>query len=150
MARFSSLLVSGQMYQMTFSGQPPGDMRLQLQKKTDSGVNSSDYVVLNITYKIANVALRVSINELKMDPILTSDTSAATADFFTTCGANKYYQQNGTLSVVITGGAGCDVRVKLVSSIIASTTISTDLSSFEANGGVNNFRSSVAKFLNVS
>jgi len=150
MARFAALLITGKVYELTFSAQPPGDMRLQLQQKTNIASTTTDYVVLNITYKIPNVALRVSISEVKQNPLLTSDTSTSAADFYSTCGANKYFQQNGTLSVVVTSSPTCEVRVKIVSSIIASTTIATDLSSFEANGGTTSFITAVAKFLNIT
>lgn len=134
---------------MTFNGQPPGDMRLSLQQKTDSLTATSDFVVLNITYTIPNVAVRVTVDEAKMQPLIASDLTTSTSDFSTTCGANKYFQDNGTISFVVTNNPTCEVRVKLVSSVIVSMTLATDKTSFETNGGTDVLRKSIATFLNI-
>lgn len=128
-ARFAAMLVTGERYQLSFNGQAPSDMRFSMQQKSNVSAGASDFVVINMTYQISNIAARVSVSELKRDPLLASGSST-TADYFSTCGANKYFQQNGTLSFVVTDSPTCEVRVKLVSSVSVSTTIASHISIF--------------------
>ncbi len=128
-ARFAAMLVTGERYQLSFNGQAPSDMRFSMQQKSNVSAGASDFVVINMTYQISNIAARVSVSELKRDPLLASGSST-TADYFSTCGANKYFQQNGTLSFVVTDNPTCEVRVKLVSSVSVSTTIASHISIF--------------------
>jgi len=140
------MLISDKSYKMTFNGSAPVDMRFSLQQKSNVQ-QPNEYMVINIQYPVRNAAVSIFVNDVKKNPLLLSDEST---NFTTTdCGANRYFKENSTISFLVTNSPTCEVRTKLVSSIMIVTTLSSDLQAFLDNGGIAKFKTQVALFLNI-
>lgn len=61
-ARFAAMLLTGKRYQLSFASQPPSDMRFSLQQKSNTSSSVPEYVLIDMTYRVTNVAARVSVS----------------------------------------------------------------------------------------
>lgn len=148
-SRFAAMLLTGKSYNISFKDSAPTDLRFSLQQKSNV-TNTAEYVVVNITYPVNNSAVSVFVNDVKKVPMLASDQSTPIQTNPSDCGAHKYYRENGTISFLVTNSPTCEVRVKLLSAVIVSTTLNTEVVSFLTGGGLARFKTRVAEFLNVT
>lgn len=147
-ARFNALVRLQQLNTITFPGQPPADMKFQLVRTTDTG-SSSVWTILNVPYPSMAGAMSVTVSGTVVNPIAASvDSSIFLKN--STCGASKFFSSNNTLSLVVTGANSCQVRVTLSSTVEMTTRISTDIPTFNFNGGVASFVRILALALNIS
>lgn len=147
LARFVSTIRLGQVYNMTFSAQPPSDMRFQIQHRTLAG-NASEWLAIRIYYPVAN-AISVMIGRTPIDSILaTSDEDVTNRS--TVCGANKYFYKNGTIAFIVTGHPSCQVRVTLNSNVQITARLMVSINTFFDNNGVATFVDKMCSFLNIT
>lgn len=145
MGRFISTLVFSKVYNLTFGAQPPSELKFQFQNRTDGGVET-EYAVFYIYYPIANF-ISVSAKGQKVTPLLATD-STELSTLSTTCGANKYFYDNGTVAFVLT--SNCQVRLSVTNNVQISARIQTTLPEFFANGGVTKFVDRMCAYLNIT
>jgi hypothetical protein len=148
LARFMSIVRLGQIYNMTFSAQPPSDMRFQIQKRTLSG-NSSDWVAIRIYYPVAN-AISVLIGKNPVNDTILASSDEDVINRRTICGANKYFYKNGTIAFIVTGDMNCQVRVTLNSNVQITARLMVPIATFFDNGGVTTFLDRMCAFLNIT
>lgn len=121
-----------QRYNMTFASNPPDDMRLQIQKRTETG-NSSDWVIVKLYYPFPN-SIQVQANGAVVKPISLLDNSGENPLDTAVCGSNKFFYKNYTIHFVITG-VNCMVRVTLTNSVQLTLRFSMNINDFySANG----------------
>jgi hypothetical protein len=147
LGRFVTAVRLSQTYNLTFSAQPPSDMRFQIQQRTLTG-NSSDWLAIRIYYPVAN-AITVMIGRTPVDSILATSNEDVT-NRSTICGANKYFYRNGTVAFIVTGALGCQVRVTLSSNVQITARLMVSMDSFFNNGGVATFIDKMCAFLNIT
>lgn len=147
LARFVSTIRLGQVYNMTFSAQPPSDMQFKIQQRTLAG-NASDWVAIRIYYPVAN-AITVMIGRTPVDSILATSTEDVT-NRTSVCGANKYFYKNGTIAFIVTGDPACQVRVSLNSNVQITARLMVNINTFFDNGGVATFVDRMCSFLNIT
>jgi len=146
--RFVSIVRLGQVYNMSFSAQPPSDMRFQIQRRTLSG-NASDWLAIRIYYPVANAITVMTRNNVVVDSILATSNEDVT-NRTNVCGANKYFYKNGTIAFIVTGDAACQVRVTLNSNVQITARLMVNINTFFDNGGVATFVDRMCAFLNIT
>jgi hypothetical protein len=92
-------------------------------------------------------SISVLVNNKVVPPIL-STSAELISNRTSTCGANKYFYQNGTIHFVITGA--CQVRIKLTSSVQITMRLDMEMSAFFSNDGVTQFIDRICAFLNIN
>jgi hypothetical protein len=148
LGRFISTIRLAQVYNMTFSAQPPSDMRFQIARRTLAG-NNSDWIAVRIYYPVAN-AIVVTVNGSAPSVTLLSTDSSDVTDYMTVCGANKYFYENGTISFIVTGDMNCQVRVTLTSNVQVTSRLMVPIDQFYSNGGVATFIDMMCAYLNIT
>lgn len=122
-------------------------MRLQLQKRSITG-DPTDWVIVSIYYPIANF-ITVSVNKTTIQPILASSEQPIEGAV-DTCGANKYFYKNGTISFIVTGSQDCQVRLSVTNNVQVSARIQTTVNDFFSKGGITTFVDRMCALLNIT
>ena len=155
LARFWSVVKIHKHFNLTYSSTPPADSRFQIQKRILPAGKDTDWVIMRIYYPLPN-SIEVLIKDdiggkdqiVKPFPIregvpedLTTHTS--------TCGANNFHFENGTIEFVVNGNNSCQVRVRLASYIQLSVRIDVPIADFYSNDGETTFITNICAFLGI-
>jgi hypothetical protein len=132
---------------MSFSSQPPSDMRFQLQSRNQLG-DSPGWVAIYIYFPIANF-VAVSVNKQTIQPILASSDEDV-MNRTDQCGTNKFFYINGTIAFIVNGNSGCQVRVTITNNIQVTARLQTTVEEFFNNGGVTKFVDRMCAILNIT
>jgi hypothetical protein len=133
---------------VTFSAQPPSNMRFQITRRTQSG-NNSDWIAVRIYYPVAN-AIVVTVNGTAPNITLLSTDSSDVTDYYNSCGANKFFYENATVAFIVTGAMNCQVHVTLSSSVQITSHLMLPINQFYSNGGVATFIDTMCAYLNIT
>ena len=95
LGRFISTLKLFEHYNISFASNPPDDLRLMLQKRTQGG-NNSDWIVARVYYPFPNM-IEVQVNGNVVKPISLLDGGAELPVNTSVCGSNKFYYSNRTI-----------------------------------------------------
>ena len=97
-----SIVELSQTYNMTFESEPPIDMRMQFQRRSEAG-DINEYIVVKLHYPRPN-SIRVQNRGTTIRPITERDIQVNDGALDTTlCGSNIFFWRNYTVHFVITG-----------------------------------------------
>jgi len=158
--RFISIVNVNSTYNMSFISEPPHTMKLQLQKRVETG-NPDDWMIVKLHYPRPN-AIRVytknrtSSQNDKVEnaplPVITGADNQIrnVTDDLTECGRNIYYHHNYTTHFLITGAQDCQVIVALVSTIRLTARFEMPIEDFYTADGETKLVDRMAALLQIS
>ena len=133
---------------MTFTSEPPIDMRLQFQRRSLNG-NPDDFIMVKLHYPRPN-SIRIQVKGQTIKPISLLDNNGENPIDNTTCGSNKFFWENYTIHFVVTGDINCMVRVSLTNSIQLTARFSMSIDEFYDMDGETKFIDRMCAVLKVT
>ena len=153
LGRFWSVVKLHENYNMTFSSSPPKNMIFQIQETQAPNGNPNDWVIIRIYFPIPNsIEVKAKINgteSIKKPFPIQQGVPEDLNDHTSTCGANNYHYENGTIEFVVSGGDNCQVRVRLTNHIKLTARLDIPISDFYSNDGATSFLTNICAFLGI-